>query len=152
MHKRLNKINKRLNELKDKENQESSEEEEQEQIIDYAIQELIEIRDALKKCITVEEKEQVEGFGFFIRGGSGQCYTPKHVELMREIKALGGKFYGFTGGMNKYRDSALLLAAIHKDYEFIRFLMENGADPTEKHYNGSCAFDYVDKKEFAIIF
>jgi len=119
--------------------------------MDYAMQGLIDIRDALKRCTTIEEKNQVERFGFFRRGGSGQVYTPAHVELMREIQALGGGFYGFTGEVNRYRDSALLLAVTHKDYEFIRFLMENGADPTAQRYNGKSVSHCADKKSLQII-
>ena len=115
---------------------------------DYAMRTLLSIRDKIRQCKTKEERDNVETFYFFQIGGSGQCYSPAHVEIMREIK---DKCRGFTGSRNKYRDTSLILAAIHKDYEFVKFLMENGADPFEQRYNMSNAFDYCDKKSLQII-
>lgn len=109
---------------------------------DFAMRTLIQLRDAYKKGEVVDEDDE---FGFYHIGGSGQTYTDQHVELMREIMALGGKIHGFTGGLNKYRDSAILLAALHCDYDFMIFLIENGADPYEQRYDGRCAFNFADK-------
>lgn len=121
------------------------------QPMDYAMHELLDIRNSLKECKTDEEKKQVESFIFFKRGGSGQCYTPEHVKVMREIIALEGTIGPFVHPVNKYQDTALILAAIHRDYEFMKLLMENGADPSKCRYDGKCAADFCDIRGLQII-
>lgn len=96
------------------------------------------------------ERKEVK-FHFFQFGGCGQSYNANHVLLMREIQKLGGYVGNIVGPVNKYKDSALLLAACHDDYEFMEFLLENGADPYEQRYDSKDTFDYCDKKGLEII-
>ena len=67
-------------------------------------------------------------------GGSGHCYTEEEIGMMREIISHGGKVP--LGGINKYNDTALHLAYCHDNQPMIDFLLENGADPDAKRYNG----------------
>ena len=83
-------------------------------------------------------------FRFYSLGGSGQRYTPENVALMRKIPIhlLGP----FDDAVNKYDDSPIILATLHNDYEFMKFLLENNANPKRKRYDGKTAFDYADEK------
>ena len=70
----------------------------------------------------------------YIMGGSGKCYTEDEIGIMREIVSHGGTV--FLGKINKYSDTALHLAYCHDNQPMIDFLLENGADPDAKRYNG----------------
>lgn len=115
---------------------------------DSAMRTLMHLRNTYKKGEVVDRRSE---FCFYQIGGSGQIYTPQHVELMREIMALGGKIHGFTCGLNGRGETAILMAAGHNDYDFMVFLMENGANPYKQRYEGKCAFNYADKIGYSLL-
>ena len=90
-------------------------------------------------------------FDLFNCGGSGQRYSSDHVELMRELLSLGGTIK-ITGSINKGGWSSLMMGAYHKDYEFVTFLMEHGADVKHTDRQGKTVFDYADQRCIYIIF
>lgn len=71
-------------------------------------------------------------FGFFMLGGAGQCYTAEHVKLMRRLPT---SCFGPNSFVNKHRDTPLHLGIIHEDWDFVIFLLELGADPSERRHS-----------------
>lgn len=75
----------------------------------------------------------------YMIGGSGAFYDSECMEMLYELIKKGVSIS--VNACTKYSDTPLHLAYVHKNKPMIKLLLEQGADPLAKRYNGQIPSD-----------
>ena len=95
------------------------------------------IKNELRK--TLATAKSGDSWSPYMIGGSGAFYDSECMEMLYQLAKKGVTIH--VGLCNKYSDTPLHLAYVHKNKAMIKFLLEQGADPLAKRYNGQIPSD-----------
>jgi ankyrin repeat protein len=102
------------------------------------------IKSSLRKALV--SKKKGDTWTPYMQGGSGAFYDAECMVMLHQLVKNGVSIY--VGPCNKYSDTPLHLAFVHQNKPMIKLLLEQGADPHAKRYNGQIPSDLWDKWDF----
>ena len=97
--------------------------------------------DNLRKVLLRAKGGERVYYSPYMIGGSGHVCSVEEIQIMEELITLGSDV-NIDGMVNKYSDTPLHLAYVHKNQPMIDFLIKHGANEQAKRYDGRIPKDF----------